>query len=105
MALFQSMAVVAALKGKKIASGTVTPTSAAHTVVTGLASVDFAIATAKGVATISHTLTGADIGDQAGTPARGSIIIRTAKPTATASTIPIAATTPWRDVDWVAIGD
>lgn len=44
------------------------------------------------------------VGDQAGTPAAGSIRIRTYKATATADTAPIAATTFSRKVNYVAFG-
>ena len=45
------------------------------------------------------------IGDQAGAPAKGSILINTWKPTATADTIPIAATTFGKKVSWLAWGE
>ncbi len=90
--------------GYKIARGTVTPTSASHTVVTGLAAVVAAVASLKGAPTLTHLITAADIGDQAGAPAAGSILIKSYKPTGAADVTPIAATTPWGAVDWIAIG-
>lgn len=90
--------------GYKIARGTVTPTSASHTVVTGLATVVAATASLKGAPSLTHLLSGADIGDQAGTPAAGSILIKSWKPTASGDVTPIAASTPWSTVDWIAVG-
>lgn len=105
MALYGALAVLAAGAGKVIAFGTVTPTSAAETVVTGLSNVDFSIASLRDLGVITHDRSGADVGDQAGSPAAGSIIIRSQKPTDTTLTTPIPATTPWVAVDWIAIGD
>lgn len=90
--------------GYKIARGQHTPTTAADTVVTGLATVVAAVAVAEGPPTLTHMFTSCDIGDQAGTPAAGSIIIRTQKPTGAADVTPIDATTPWQTVNWIAIG-
>lgn len=90
--------------GYKIARGTVTPTSASHTVVTGLATVVAAVASLKGAPTLTHLITAADVGDQAGAPAAGSILIKSYKPTGAADVTPVAATTPWGAVDWIAIG-
>jgi hypothetical protein len=87
-----------------VARGTVTPTSASHTVATGLATVVAAVAVSRDAVTLTHMFTQADIGDQAGTPAAGSILIVSQKPTATGDVTPIASTTPWTAVDWVAVG-
>lgn len=97
-------AVAGVAAGYKIARGTVTPTSASHTVVTGLATVVSAVASLKGAPTLTHMFTAADIGDQAGSPAAGSILIKSYKPTATGDVTPIASTTPWAAVDWIAVG-
>lgn len=90
--------------GYKIARGTITPTTASDTVVTGLATVVAAVASLKGAPTLTHMFVAADIGDQAGAPAAGSILIKSYKPTGAADVTPIAATTPWGAVDWIAIG-
>jgi len=90
--------------GYKIARGTVTPTSASHTVATGLATVVAAVASLKGAPSLTHMITAADIGDQAGAPVAGSILINSYKPTGAADVTPVAATTPWGAVDWIAIG-
>lgn len=88
----------------RLARGTVTPTSASHTVVTGLSSVVAVVASLKGAPVITCDRVAADIGDQAGTPAAGSILIKTYKPTATGDATPAASSTPWVAVDWIAIG-
>jgi hypothetical protein len=88
----------------KTARGTTTPTSAAHTVATGLTTVVAVVASFKGAPTLTHMLLAADVGNQAGAPAAGSFILRGYKPTAVGDVTPIAATTPWGAVDWIAIG-
>lgn len=90
--------------GYKVARGTVTPVSASDTVVTGLATVVAAVASLKGAPTLTCMFVAADIGNQAGAPAAGSIYIKTYKPTAAADVTPIASTTPWSAIDWIAIG-
>ncbi|PWV90260.1 hypothetical protein DFQ01_14436 [Paenibacillus cellulosilyticus] len=90
--------------GYKVARGTVTPTSASHTVATGLTTVVAAVATLRGTPTLTHLWVGADVGNQSGAPAAGSILIKSWKPTASGDVTPIAATTPWGAVDWIAIG-
>lgn len=94
--------------GKKIAYGEVTPASATHTVVTGLAFVESCVASFVGDPTITMMYVGANKGNQTGTPAAGSIIIESTKPTdpagADSDAAPIASTTPRGSVTWLAIG-
>ena len=90
--------------GYKIARGTITPVSESDTVVTGLATVVAAVASLKGAPTLTCMFVAADIGNQAGAPAAGSIYIKTYKPTGAADVTPIASTTPWSAIDWIAIG-
>lgn len=97
-------AVVGVAAGYKIARGTLTPDAASKTVVTGLTTVVAVVASLKGDPTANMTAVSATVGDQAGTPAAGSIIIKSWKPTATADTAPTAATANWVAVDWIAIG-
>jgi len=109
MALYGAIAAVAAQKGKAIAAGVATPTDGSLTVITGLGSVDFAVCSFNGAPVITCMFCQADVGDQAGTPDPGEILILTQKPTDPAGTnsdiAPIAATTPFVDVNWIAIGD
>lgn len=99
-----AFSVSAAAAGYKIARGTVTPTSGSHTVATGLTTVVAAVASLKGAPTLTHMLVAADIGNQSGAPAAGSILIKSYKPTSSSDVTPIAATTPWGAVDWIAVG-
>ena len=87
----------------QIASGTVVPTTGSDTIVTGIGRIlTAAIASLKGAISLTHMNSTVSIGDQAGSPAAGSIIITHTKPTGVADVTPVAATTPWSAVDWVA---
>lgn len=90
--------------GFNLAYNTHITVTASDTVATGLTKVIAAFATLDDnpIAAADRVL--ANVGDQAGTPASGSILIKTFKPTATADTAPIAATTFSRKVSWYAIG-
>lgn len=100
-ALATAPAAVAA--GYKIARGQHTTVAASDTVVTGLAAVvsvtvSFDDAPVEGAKFVSAT-----IGDQAGTPAAGSILIKTHKDTDADAAI-VDATTFTIKVNWIAIG-
>ncbi len=90
--------------GLKVAYGQATTGSASDTVVTGLATVLAAVANLEDAPVIGCDRAQAVIGDQAGTPAAGSILIKTFKPTATNDATPVAATTTGKKVNWIAIG-
>jgi hypothetical protein len=97
--------VVAALAaGLKVAYGQKTTASAADTVDTGLALVLGAVANLEDAPVIGCDRAQAVYGDQAGTPAAGSIIIKTFKPTASGDATPVAATTTGKKVNWIAVG-
>lgn len=100
----ESLLVQGIAAGYKIARGTATPTSASFTVATGLNTVVAVLVQFKGAPTITHMINAGDIGDQAGAPAAGSFLLKSYKPTAVADATPIASTTPWSAVDWIAIG-
>lgn len=91
--------------GYKIARGEHTQVAASDTVVTGLTTV-VAVVVSPRTPTVKQLLFGASIGDQAGTPAAGSILITSYKPTAVDNVTPAAATdfTDNIKVNWVAIG-
>lgn len=99
-----SAAVSGVAAGYKIARGTLTPDASSKTVATGLSTVVAVVASLKGDPTINMNRVSASIGDQAGSPAAGSIIIKSWKPTATNDATPTAATGSWVAVDWIAIG-
>lgn len=88
-----------------VAFGTHTTVAASDTVATGLKRVTHAIAQLQDAPVIGATFVLADIGDQAGTPAAGGILIKSYKPTATNDATPTAGTTFSKRVSWVAIGE
>jgi hypothetical protein len=92
--------------GYKIARGRHTQVAASDTVITGLATVVAVVASFDSAPTVKQLFCAAQIGDQAGSPAAGSILIKTFKPTAVNDVTPIAATdfTENLVISWVAIG-
>lgn len=90
--------------GLKMAAGQITTASASDTVVTGLSRVIAAVANLEDAPVIGCDRAQAVIGDQAVTPAAGSILVKTYKPTATGDATPVAATTTGKKVNWTAIG-
>ena len=90
--------------GIKMARGQLTTVTAADTVVTGLASVVAVVATLDSDPVDNPEWVSATIGDQAGAPAAGSVIIKTWQNTSGTDPSPIAATTFGKKVNWIAIG-
>lgn len=90
--------------GYKIARGQLTTVTAADTVVTGLATVVAVIACLDSDPVDDPFMVSATIGDQAGAPAAGSVIIKTWKNTAGTDPTPAVATTFSKKVNWIAIG-
>jgi|SRR5882672_3667812 len=88
----------------KIASGQVTTVAASDTIVTGLRAVLYAVASLEDAPILNCDHAQAVIGDQAGTPAAGSILIKTWKRTASGDATPIAASTFGKKVNFVAFG-
>ena len=97
-------ATVGLAAGYKVARGQLTTVTAADTVVTGLATVVAVIASLESDPGDDPFMASAQIGDQAGAPAAGSIIIKTWKNTGGTDPTPLAATTFSKKVNWVAIG-
>lgn len=91
--------------GYKLARGEAQQGTASDTVVTGLATVVAAVVSPRTV-TVKQLFFSVSIGDQAGTPAAGSILILSKKPTAVNDVTPTAATdfTDNIKVNWIAIG-
>lgn len=91
--------------GYRIARGVHTQAAASDTVVTGLTTVVAVTATPQ-TRTLKQLFFNGSVGDQAGTPAAGSILITSQKPTAVNDVTPIAATdfTDSIVVDWIAVG-
>ena len=88
----------------KIARGQFATVTAADTVVTGLSTVAAVVASLESDPTDNPFMVTAQIGDQAGAPAAGSIIIKTWQNTGGADPTPAAATTFVKKVNWLAIG-
>lgn len=84
----------------KLAYGQHTTVAASDTVVTGLATVLSCYAQLDADLIADPTMAQGVVGDQAGTPAAGSILIKTWKTIAT----PAAATTFSKVVNWIAVG-
>jgi len=85
----------------KIARGQLTNATASDTVVTGLTTVVAAVASLEAGPVVGSEVATARVGDQAGTPAAGSIFVETWK---TLGGTPAAATTFSLAVNWIAIG-
>ena len=85
-------------------SGQSTTASASDTIVTGLAKLISVTASLDDAPVIGCDRAQGSIGDQAGTPAAGSFLLKTFKPTATGDATPIAATTFSKKVNWSARG-
>ncbi|MGJ4893771.1 hypothetical protein ACQR10_04540 [Bradyrhizobium sp. HKCCYLRH2060] len=88
----------------KFARGQLTTVTAADTVVTGLATVVSVVASLESDPVDNPFMVSAQIGDQAGAPAAGSIIIKTWQNTTGTDPTPAAATTFGKKVNWIAIG-
>ena len=98
--------VQGAASGYKIARGVHTQVAASDTVVTGLATVVAVVVGFGGAPTVKQLFCAGSVGDQAGTPAAGSVLITTYKPTAVNDVTPTAATdfTDNVKIAWLAIG-
>lgn len=90
--------------GYKVAYGTATIGTASDTIVTGLATVVSAVCSLAGDPTMDHAWSTATIGNQTGSPAAGSIIIKSWKPTAAGDVTPIPAASVFANVSWIAFG-
>lgn len=90
--------------GLRLQMGQHTTVAASDTIVTGLSQVYGVVASLNDDPVAGCQFATATIGDQAGTPAAGSILLKTWKATATADTAQIAATTFSKKVNYVAWG-
>lgn len=92
--------------GYRIARGVHTQVAASDTVVTGLATVVAVVASFQTGPTVKQLFVEATIGNQAGAPAAGSVLIKTFKPTAVNDVTPVAATdfSENLEIAWIAIG-
>jgi hypothetical protein len=90
--------------GLKIVGGQHVTVAAADTVATGLANVVGVIVSLDSDPGDDPEWVSATVGDQAGAPVAGSIIIKTWKNTAGNDPTPLAATTFAKKVNWLAFG-
>jgi predicted RecA/RadA family phage recombinase len=90
--------------GLRMSAGQLTTVTATDTVVTGLATVIGAVASLDSDPGDDPMLASATIGDQAGAPAAGSIIVKTWKNTGGTDPTPLAASTFSKKVNWFAWG-
>lgn len=98
--------VVGVAANYKIARGIHTQVAASDTIVTGLATVVAAVVSFQSAPTINQMWATADIGNQTGAPAAGSILLSTLKPTATGNVTPAPATVFTDNIAlaWIAVG-
>lgn len=99
-----SVILIPAAMGYKIARGQFSTVSAADTVATGLNTVVAVVASLESDPTDDPFMVSAQIGNQAGAPVAGSIILKTWKNTGGTDPSPLAATTFTKLVNWIAIG-
>lgn len=90
--------------GVKMAMGQHTTVAASDTIVSGLAQVFGVVATFNDDLADDPQWVSASIGDQAGTPAAGSFLLKTWKNTAGNDPTPTPATTFTKKVNWIAWG-
>jgi hypothetical protein len=87
-----------------IAFGQSTTVAASDTIVTGLTKLSMVVACLNDDPGDDPEWVTASIGDQAGTPAAGSFLLKTWKNTSGTDPTPVAATTFSKKVNWIAIG-
>lgn len=102
-ATLMGLTAAGAVSTLRFAAGQATTASASDTIVTGLTTVVGVIATYDTDPADANMQVSASIGDQAGTPAAGSILLKTWKHDGTDPT-PVAASTFSKKVNWLAWG-
>jgi hypothetical protein len=90
--------------GYKVARGVATIDAASKDIVTGLTTVVAAVVSMVGDPSLTHLMSSVTVGNQTNAPVAGSIRIVSWKPTASDNVTPIAATSPFASVSWIAIG-
>lgn len=90
--------------GVKFVGGQATTVTASDTIMTGLSTLYGAVATLDDNPGDNPFLVSASIGDQAGTPAAGSFLLKSWQNTSGSDPTPAAASTFGKKVNWVAFG-
>jgi hypothetical protein len=93
-----------AVQGVKVVAGQQVTVTASDTIVTGLRKVLAVIVSLDDSQALALSDATATIGDQAGTPAAGAILLKTWKATSAADGTPLAATAFGAKVNWIAFG-
>ncbi len=88
-----------------VAFGQHTTVTASDTIVTGLRKVRCVVAAYDTDPADANTYVSSSIGDQAGTPAAGSFLLKTWQNTGGTDPTPAAAAAFSKKVNWIAIGD
>ena len=88
----------------RVVGGQATTASASDTIVTGLTKLIAVVASFDDNPGDDPEFVSASIGDQAGTPAAGSFLLKTWKNTSGSDPTPLAATTFSKKVNWIAFG-
>lgn len=88
----------------KFVTGLSTTVAAVDTIVTGLSKLAGVVAQLNDAPTDALSGVNGDIGDQAGTPAAGSFLLKTWKNTSGTDPTPLAATAFGAKVAWIAFG-
>jgi hypothetical protein len=99
-----SNAVPGVAAGYRLARGQITTVTAADTVVIGLSTVVSVVVSMDSDPTDNPEWVTGTIGDQGGSPAAGSVIIKTWQNTGGTDPTPTAATTFGKKVNYIAIG-
>lgn len=89
---------------KKVVGGQATTATATDTVVTGLATVTSCMASYDTDPADANFLVSCTIGDQAGSPAAGSVIIKQWQNTSGSDPTPAAGASFSKKVNWIAFG-
>lgn len=99
-----NLLIAALAAGKKLAFGTATIDAASKDIVTGLSTVEYAVVAMVGDPSLTHMDSSVTVGNQTDAPVAGSIRIKSWKPTSSSNVTPIAASSPFGNVAWFAVG-
>lgn len=100
----KNLLITGVAAGYKVAYGTATIDAASKDIATGLTTVIGVIVSMVGDPSLTHAYSSATVGNQTNAPVAGSIRIKSWKPTAVGDATPVAATSTFGNVAWVAFG-
>jgi hypothetical protein len=99
-----NLLVAGVAAGYKLARGSVLTVAASDDINTGLASVIACVAVLEDAPSVDVLWVVAQVGNQAGAPAAGHILLKSFKPTAVNDVTPLPATVFGKRVSFIAIG-